>query len=190
MPRYFAQVLDFRDFALDDAEGLLVNITNDVVDDEDIGRRNIGVKRCANFTRSGRDDLHLLVGASADLFEQIEVRRFSHRNREHFAHEKQRQHQVLEQILARKNLKAMWIGNARDIAGERNTVAVGNRSHHIVISHEAKLNQRFAEKSPMALLLLVLERVVELLGRDESARNEQLAELQARKSIDDGLMSW
>jgi len=69
-------------------------------------------------------------------------------------------------------------------------VAVGNRSHHIVISHKAKLNQRFTEKSPMALLLLVLKRVVELLGRDESARNEQLAELQARKSIDDGLMSW
>ncbi len=168
-------VADVLDGLLDQRHVGRVRVLDDVVDHEDLGVRQRG-DHPPDVFGAGGDDLHLGVGQPADLVDQEQVRRLGDGDRQHAADQKQRQHEVLFDVLARQNVDDLRIEQPGVELGVGHAVFGRQALDHLVLGAVFQLDEDFAQQLLAALLLLPLQRRLQVVGREIALVDQQAAE--------------
>jgi hypothetical protein len=121
-----------------------------------------------------------MPGATSDLLEEIQIRRFGRGDGQDAAHQEQWEHPMLPHEVAGQDLHHRRIGDAGEIAGERNAAARGDRLRDVHLADQSTLDQDLAEQTMIVLLLLRPERRLQIRPRDPPAGDQRLTK---RRSI-------
>ena len=155
----FAFVLGFD--ALEDLAELRLGRFEDFL--EDIADREL--------TRDDREDV--VAGDELHVLDDTHIRRVGHRHRQRAAVALEREHEILERHLAGDQLRDLWIH--RELGEIHSGHLVLPRQHlgQLGLGDEAELHQIVPDAR--TVLLLLLERLVELLLGDQPLTHEQIA---------------
>jgi len=131
------QVDHVLDGLLDDVEFLRLDLLDDVVDDKDLVGGEIGLERALDVARRGRDHLHLIPAEPLDLFQEKDVGRFRHGDRQHALDQIEGQSLMLLEKLLGKHLDDFGIGNLRADARVWNRVGLRQRFDDLVFGADS-----------------------------------------------------
>ena len=124
----------------------------------------------------GGDDLHLEVGQAADLVDQEQVRRLGDGHRQHAADHEQRQHEVLLDVLPRQDVDDLRVEQPGVELGVGHAVFGGQALDHLVLGAVVPLDEDLAQQLVPPLLLLLLQRRLQVVGREIALVDQQVAE--------------
>ncbi len=157
-----------------------VGVFDNVVDHEDFG---IGKRRDhpPNVLGTGGDDLHLGIGQSANLVDQEKIRRFRNRDRQYAANQEQRQHKILLDIFARQYVDDLEIKQANIELGIGHPVLVRQALDDLVLGAILEFDEDFAQQLFTPFLFLMLQRRLQITGRDIALVDQQAAEASGSK---------
>jgi hypothetical protein len=171
------EVADILCDALDQGELFESFVIDDVVDHEDVGRRQIGLKRGLDILARGADDSDPAPADPLDLVDEEDIRGLIDCHGQDIMHLEQRQNDVGFEELAREQLHRLGVAELRTDLGIGNTVGLGQGRGDLVLRTVAHLDEELAEQLAMAFVLLFGQSMVDLLLSDHTSRQQELTEL-------------
>ena len=160
----FGHVADVLDRLFDERDVGAVGVFDDVVDHEDFGVRQVA-DHAADVPGGGRDDLHLEVRHAANFFDEEEVRRFRHGQREHAADDEQRQHEVLLDVLARQDVHDFCVQQPGVELRVGDAKFACQAFDDLILGAEVLLDEDLAQQMILPALLLLSQRGLQTLRR-------------------------
>jgi hypothetical protein len=174
-PRDLREIGELGDLSFEHGE-IGLDAVVEIVDHEDVRRGKPALDRGDDLARGRGRHLHAMPGATSDLLEEIQIRRFGRGDGQDAAHQEQWKHPMLPHEVAGQDLHHRRIGDAGEIAGERNTASRGDRLGHVHFADQPTLDQDLAEQAMVVLLLLRPKRVLEVASRDPPSGDQRLTQ--------------
>ena len=175
LPGDLLDVADVLDGLFDQRDVGGVRVFDDVVDHEDLGIGQRG-DHPPNVFVTGGDDLDLHLRAAADFVDQEQVGGFGDGDREQTANDKQRQHQILLDVVAREHVDDLGVEQAGVELGVRDDVFGGQALDDLILVAILQIDDDFTQEPAAGVVLLFLQRVEQLLLGDVAFFDEQAAE--------------
>jgi len=174
VPGDFLQVADILNLLLNKREFFGFDFVNDFINHENIGRGQMRLHRGADIARGGGHHLHGVAGELLDFFDQKQIGRFRHGDRQHAIDQKHRQYAVLFKKGARQNFNDLGIADFRRNLGVRHIVAGREGFSELLFGDQSLLQEHFADQLARAGFLLLLQHGIQGLLSDQRPGDEHL----------------
>ena len=126
---------------------------------------------------SGGHDLNFLSRQPAHLLDQEQIRGLGHRDGQHAAHAKQRQHQIVFDVFAGQQFDHFGIVQPGFELGVGHAVLIGQALDHLVFRAKALLDQNFTQQPAAAFLgVLRFQCALQRFRGEIAAFDEQIAQ--------------
>ena len=152
-------------------------IVDDIINDKDIGRRQICLQGGLDILGRRTDYLNLTAAYTLYFVHQKHICRLAHRHRKPISNLKQRQNDMFFEKFPRQNLKRLCVTYFWTNLRIRHAVRLRKRRGYLILRTVIHLDQKLAEQSAMALLFLFSQSFFNLLSRHNTARQQQLPKL-------------
>ena len=153
----------------------LLEVLHDLLELDGVGGAVVAVDGAADGALGGDHRLDLVAGHELDVVHGEDVRRVDHRHGDGGAGLRDRQDRVLARDVGRDDLEHRLVHfHAIEVDG-RDLEVLGEEVDELALGEEAQLDQGGADAP--ALLALVGQGLLELLGGDLAGVEEHLAEL-------------
>jgi hypothetical protein len=166
---------DVGDRLLDQLDGVLRRVVDDVVDDEHPRVGHVGLHHPADVFGACDRNLHFATGEIPQLVEQEDIGRLGHGDRQHIPHAEERQNRMFFDEFARNQLEHLGVEHAAVEPHVWNTEFHCQAFEDLVLAAELPFEQHFAEQLFPETLFLASERGLELLRGQMTFADEQIA---------------
>ena len=153
-----------------------VPVVLDLVDHEDVGRRQPALDRGDDLPGRRGGDLHTMAGTAGDLLEEVQIRRLGGRDGQHSPDEEQRQDSMLAGEVPGKYLHDGRIRDPDQIPDEGDAAPFGDRLGHGAFGDHAEVDEDLTEKTMVLVEILLLQREFEIRGLEMTAGDQDLTE--------------
>ena len=167
---------DVFDRLLDQFDGVVLRVVDDVVDHEHPLAGQIGLHHAADIFRGGDDHLDVALRDFGKLLDQKDVGRLADRDRQRVANSEQRQDGVLLDDVARQDVHDLGVEQPAiefDI-GQRQFD--GETFQHLLFVGPAAFDEQFAQQLRPARRPLLIEHDLQLLFAQITAKDQQVSQ--------------